>query len=244
MTAESPLYLGHPAWAEAFPWLVQGTTTRGDPDDPFDLGLFGDRFPSGGVMRHWDALLSMTAMSRVVHARQLHGSHVRLHGAGPPGLDVVGECDGHLTGERGVLLTVATADCVPVFVVDARRKVVGAIHAGWRGAAAGVLEMAMSVLEREVGSVMADVHVHLGPAICGTCYEVGPEVFEALGQAVPEASTPIDLRAVFAERAIRGGVPSGQVSVSRHCTRCTDSGLFSHRGGDRQRQVGFIGIRR
>ena len=88
-----------------------------------------------------------------------------------------------------------------------------------------------------------DLHVHFGPAICGACYEVGPEVFEALNQPVPPCPTPIDLRAVLVERAVAAGVDRSQVTVSGHCTRCTGSGLFSHRGGDAERQVGYLGVR-
>lgn len=85
--------------------------------------------------------------------------------------------------------------------------------------------------------------MHLGPAICGSCYEVGPEVFGALGLPTPDGPTPLDLRAALAERAAAEGVPSTSITVSGHCTRCTDSGLFSHRGGDAGRQVGYLGLR-
>jgi YfiH family protein len=142
-----------------------------------------------------------------------------------------------------VLIAVTTADCVPVFVVDRRRRVVASVHAGWRGAARGVLEEALRLMEREWGTKPRDVALHLGPAICGTCYEVGPEVFEALQQAVPVRPMPIDLRRVLAVRALQAGVPSGDVSISTHCTRCTGSDLFSHRAGDSGRQVGFLGVR-
>ena len=117
------------------------------------------------------------------------------------------------------------------------------VHAGWRGAAAGVLEVAVGAMVDGYGADPEAMLVHLGPAICGRCYEVGPEVFEALGQPVPESTTPIDLRAVLADRARRLGVRVERVSTSWHCTRCTESHLFSHRGGDRERQVGFLGIR-
>ncbi len=137
----------------------------------------------------------------------------------------------------------STADCVPVFVVDPENRAVAALHAGWRGAASGVLERGLEVMADRVGSNAARAHLHLGPAICGHCYEVGPEVFETLQQPVPATPTPIDLRAVLAQRAMDAGVPRGQVTVSEHCTRCGDCGLFSHRGGDRERQVGYIGIR-
>jgi copper oxidase (laccase) domain-containing protein len=68
-------------------------------------------------------------------------------------------------------------------------------------------------------------------------------VFEALHQPVPEAPTPIDLGAVLAARAVAAGVPADAVTISEHCTRCTHSGLFSHRAGDGERQVGYVGIR-
>jgi copper oxidase (laccase) domain-containing protein len=92
-------------------------------------------------------------------------------------------------------------------------------------------------------SSIADLHLHLGPAICDACYEVGPEVFKALGQMVPDASRPIDLRGGLAARATKSGVPKEQITISTHCTRCSASNLFSHRSGDACRQVGYIAKR-
>ena len=135
-----------------------------------------------------------------------------------------------------------TADCVPVFLLDARARAVGAVHAGWRGVAAGILERVVDVMAAAYGTSVTDLQLHLGPAICGSCYEVGPEVFEALGEPAPDAPTPIDVRAALARRAVGLGVAPEDVTVSSHCTRCTGSDLYSHRGGDAQRQVGFIGI--
>jgi YfiH family protein len=152
-------------------------------------------------------------------------------------------CDGQVTDEAGVLVAVATADCVPVFLVDPVTETVGAVHAGWRGAAAGVLEQGLAGFVDHYGSSIADVHVHLGPAICDACYEVGPEVFEALGQDVPDAPTPIDLRGILAARAMTAGIAKEQITISTHCTRCSESNLFSHRGGDVHRQVGYIARR-
>lgn len=160
---------------------------------------------------------------------------------GPPPM-LTGPCDGHVTPHPDLLLSVATADCVPVFAVEAGIRHVGVFHAGWRGVVDGVVEAGLGAMV-SLGGARPDVHIHLGPAICGDCYEVGPEVFEALEEPVPDRPTPIDLRAVIAARIRRAGVPLDQITVSSHCTRCTGSGLFSHRGGDRGRQVGFIGVR-
>lgn len=233
----------HPGWAEAFPWLVQGTTVRGSGEEPFDLALFGAGSPPMSVASAFSRLRRATGMSLVVHARQVHEAAVRLHRAGPSGLLVTDPCDGHATPDAGVLLAVTVADCVPVFVVDPERRAVALLHAGWRGAAAGILERGIAVLGERCGTAAEEVLVHLGPSICGDCYEVGPEVFAALGLDVPAGPTPVDLRGALARRAEVAGVDAGSISISTWCTRCGDGVFFSHRGGDPQRQVGFLGVR-
>jgi YfiH family protein len=244
----------HPEW-ESFGWLVQGTTrARGgtgptatsEPGDgpgrPFDLGLFSDASPSRDVLARWDGLRHATGLPEVVHAHQVHGASVRWHRAGAPGLHLLDPCDGHATTDAGILLAVTVADCVPVFMVDPRRRGVALVHAGWRGTAAGILERGVAVLAERTGSRPEDLLVHLGPAICGRCYEVGPEVFSALGLTALPSPSLLDLRAVLALRAAAAGVPERQITLSAHCTRCGE-GFFSHRGGDRARQAGFLGIR-
>lgn len=231
-----------PDWRSRFPWLVQGTTSRGDLTNPFDLGLFSDASPALVVTKNWDALRSSTGFRRVVHAHQVHGSVVRFHRSGTPGLHLVGPCDGHATADPGVLLTVTVADCVPVFVVDPERRVVALLHAGWRGTAAGILERGLQTLRERVQSRASDLEVHLGPSICGACYEVGPRVFEALGLGVPDGPAPLDLRAALARRAVAAGVAPRNMSVSELCTRCSEGALFSHRAGDRGRQAAYLGI--
>jgi len=247
--------LVQPEWLEQFPWLVQGTTMRGSGEAPFDLGLFSGGSPEDAVRQHWHGFVERTGCLGAYHARQVHGSDVSVHrsdGAGsriaaavadPPHPILLGPCDGHVTDELGVLATVTVADCVPVFLVDPKTRSVGAIHAGWRGTAAGVLESGLRALLEAFEGDASDVHMHMGPSICSDCYEVGPEVFEALGQEPPASPTPIDLRSILAERAIAAGVVIEHITVSTHCTRCTGSDLFSHRGGDAHRQIGYVAVR-
>lgn len=236
-----PHYI-HPLWAESFPWLSQGTTARGNEATPYDMALFGED-ATGAVSDRWSALRQVTGAGRLVHGRQVHGPVVRVHGDGAPGLHVSPGTDGHVTRTPGVLLTVATADCVPVSLVDPVRRGVGLLHGGWRGVAAGVVERGIEVLSERMGSRPGDLYVHLGPAICGRCYEVGPEVHDALGLPHVEAACPIDLRAVISRRVVGVGVKPGRVTVSSLCTRCEDAPFFSHRGGDVGRQVAFLGVR-
>lgn len=230
-----PLYV-HPEWAEALPWLVQGTTGTGT-DRQFDLGLFGDA-PVGPVLERWRALREVTGMDRAVHALQVHGRRVLEHAEGSPGVLVTEGADGHATSRPGILVAVALADCVPISLVDPERRRIVLLHGGWRGTAAGIVEEGLAQLGGDVRSVLA----HMGPAICGDCYEVGPEVHEALGLAVPDGNTPVDVRAVQAGQLVSAGVRAERVTVSEHCTRC-GSGFFSHRGGSKGRQMGVLGIR-
>lgn len=226
----------HPGWRHAYPWLVQGTTGRGGTD-PFDLGLFGAA-PVGAVLGRWRTLRESTAMNGVAHSFQVHGAAVQDHAAAPTGLLLSDGYDGHVTSAPGLLLTISVADCVPISVVDPARRRVAVLHGGWRGTARGVLAAGLARL----GGDPSTLRVHLGPAICGRCYEVGPEVHEALGLTVPGAPTPVDVRAVLARQAVEAGVPPAQVSSSEHCTRCGRD-FFSHRGGDPERQMGVLGIR-
>lgn len=140
-------------------------------------------------------------------------------------------------------MAVTVADCVPVFLVDPHRRRVALLHAGWRGIAAGILEEGIDLLTERGESRAEDLLIHFGPAICGTCYEVGPEVHLALDQPDPGCPTPLDLRAVLTARALDRGVMQAHITRSAFCSRCGGSPFFSHRGGAAQRQVGFMGIR-
>ncbi|NIP83552.1 MAG: laccase domain-containing protein [Gemmatimonadetes bacterium] len=223
-----------PDWRDRFPWLVHGTTGGGRGRD---LGLFG-RTPVAESLGRWRALRETTGLGRAVHARQVHGADVLEHDDATAGLFVAEDCDGHVTARAGILLTVSVADCAPISLVAPGDRRVALLHGGWRGTAAGIVGRGMDRLGRDPDTV----HAHLGPAICGDCYEVGPEVHAALGLPPPATNTPVDVRAVQARQLVDAGVPPGQVTVSEHCTRC-GTGFFSHRGGSPERQLGVLGIR-
>lgn len=235
-----PLYV-HEPWAERFPWIVAGITGAGD-GAPFDLGLFGDA-PVGRVTRRWRALIEATDMRGAVHAHQVHGSDVRVHDRPCDGLLVAHGFDGHVTRAAGLLLSVSVADCVPVFLVDPDARAIGLLHAGWRGVAADMLESGIQALRDHAGSDANRLWMHAGPAICGACYEVGPEVHEAVGGPRPEGNAVIDLRGALVRRGRAAGLDGDRISVSGHCTRCGPPDFFSHRGGHRERQMAVLGIR-
>ena len=194
--------------------------------------------PVNEVMGRWTALqreLADTAR-RVATIRQVHGTRVLVHTGGWEGWLRGEEADGHIAAEKGIALAVGVADCVPVFIAHPS-GIVALLHSGWRGTAAGITTEAIAALAR-YGLPPDELAIHLGPAICGRCYEVSAEVREQLtGQPVTRPGH-VDLRSLIAEHAAETGVQ--KISVSSFCTKCDNDRFFSHRAGDKGRQIGVI----
>src|SRR6266508_3301406 len=185
--------------------------------------------------------------------RQVHGAgvvqaHADLLGQGPPeARPPLAEADGIVTRQPGLVLAVFTADCVPVLLADPAAGVVGAVHAGWRGLAAGVVEAGVAAfagLGADLGASVALV----GPAIGPCCYEVGPEVAEAVGERYSAAaattlkgSLAIDTTAAAVQALERAGV--GAVRAAQQCTAHQPERFFSYRrDGTTGRQAGLVAI--
>ena len=175
-------------------WGIRAfTTTR-------DAGTFSlsGTDPVSEVMGRWTAVqreLSETAR-RLVSIRQVHGTRVLVHTGGWEGWLRGGEADGHIAADRGTGLAVGIADCVPVFIAHPS-GVVALLHSGWRGTASRITGEAIQALAR-YSLAPDELAIHLGPAICGRCYEVSVEVREQLtGQPVTRPGH-VDLRSLSA----------------------------------------------
>ena len=230
-----------PGWRDRF-GLAAGITWRGEGPEPgFDLGLW-TREPVEDVMGRWrDFRRAEPGVGAVVMAHQVHGSEVAWH-ADPSGWVVLDGVDGHATDRPGVLLCVTVADCAPVYLAAPGQGAFALLHAGWRGASAGILERGVSLLHGRTGALPAEMVAHLGVAICGPCYEVGREVMEAFGLPA-EGGGPwhLDVRGELQRRAGRLGL--GEVTTSAWCSAHDSSRFFSHRrsrGAD-GRMVAFLG---
>jgi len=199
---------------------------------------------SRDVSLRYEKLCGALGMASSVVVRQVHGVRILEADSNEArGPRVIGEGDGLITSDQGILLAVTAADCVPVFVADISGRCVALLHAGWRGAAGGILEAGLSILERRYGVRPGDVAVYLGPAICGTCYEVGGDVLRAFAMD-GSGQTRFDLRAELARRAQLAGVSRERVQRSEWCTRCGPVNLYSHRaqGAGAGRMAAFLGL--
>jgi YfiH family protein len=174
---------------------------------------------------------------RILYGRQVHGVRVR-RATEPPGDDrPVEPEDGQATALAGHPALVFTADCLPV--VLAAGRAVAAVHAGWRGLAAGILAEGVAAV-RELGAD-GPVHALVGPGARGCCYEVGEEVhaaFAGYGARVGERN--VDLAAVARAKLAEAG--AAEIHDVGLCTMCRPELFFSHRrdGGVTGRQAGVV----
>jgi len=193
-----------------------------------------------GVLAHVGSPFPITV------PRQVHGTRV----LSVPAADERPEADGLVIDAPGRLAGIVTADCVPVLLVDRRRRVAAAVHAGWRGMAAGVLEVSLALLAAPHGSAPRDLEVAIGPAAGGCCYEVGPEVAEAFRARTADLTAAawhagarrqhVDLRQAAALLLRATGV--ADVTILGPCTVC-GPGYHSFRrdGAGTGRQLSFVG---
>ena len=191
------------------------------------------------VMQRWRQLREELSPegARLASATQVHGSRVVVHASGWEGWLRVDAADGHVTTDRGLALAVSVADCVPVFIAHPRGAV-ALLHSGWRGTAARIVERGIDALSHR-GYPPSELRLHLGPAICGKCYEVSASVYRELtGRDSSGATARVDLRSLIAEHAQRAGVR--HIAASERCTRCDNDRLYSHRAGDEGRQIAVI----
>ena len=125
----------------------------------------------------------------LISLHQIHSDVVRSFAAAPAKQH---KGDASATNRAGLLLGVRTADCAPVLVVDPKKRVVAAIHAGWRGTLQRIVTKTIGHLQMEFGCRPDDLLAAVGPAIGGCCYEVGTEVASAFASKFPNAAEFFD----------------------------------------------------
>jgi len=130
----------------ALTWLEHGFGTRGDG--------------------------AWTPAAETARLHQIHTDQVVA--VGTPGHH--GDGDALITAQPGLWLEIRTADCVPILIVDTERRVVAAVHAGWRGTAAAIARVTVEEMRRKWDCQPADLAVAIGPSIGVCCFEVGEEV--------------------------------------------------------------------
>lgn len=262
--------LGVPhAWSTRCGGVSGGIFASLNFGNPSDLAAH-ERDPRYNIDANIERLLLALGMAtrRLVQVHQVHGGvvHVASRASGwadrpPPALDP--KADAIVSDDPRLVLGVRVADCVPILLASEDGRVVGAVHAGWRGVVGDVLPHAIEAM-RGLGAL--DVVAAIGPCIGRACMEVGPEVVEAfrtrfgvdgaIVQRHPDAGAAamgkamLDLPAALARQCREAGVATCDTT----CARCTVQSMnedatpmfFSHRrdGGKTGRMIAVIGARR
>lgn len=193
-------------------------------------------------------------LSRWVVCGQVHGSQVASVGVESAGEGSESpsqrfpDRDAVFLQEPGVFALALSADCPLVLIADPDRRTAGIAHAGWRGTVSGVIENLVSTM-MAAGSRVDTLRAAVSPGICGRCYPVGPEVFEACeglpGAEAARTGDHLDLRRIHAAILEHAGVPLRQVRVHSDCSSCDATGYFSYRrdAGNTGRNGALIGWR-
>ena len=216
------------------------------PYDSLNLGdHVGDDLQAVRANRALTAHAFGVAPEQVVYMKQVHGTDVAVArepwpDEGAPSVDAL------VTNRPGLVLAVLVADCTPVLLADAAAGVVGAVHAGRAGMAAGVVDCAIAAM-CELGAEPSRMQAFTGPGVCGACYEV-PEALraevatkEAASWSTTRQGTPaIDVPAGVSAQLRRAGVKETVTRVADGCTMENPQYFSYRRDGRTGRFAGFI----
>lgn len=172
-------------------------------------------------------------------ANQTHSDNIRIiRNKGSKGWkqleDAIENCDALITDIEDVVLSILTADCVPVLLYDNEKKVIAAVHAGWKGTKAQIVSKTVQKMTEIYGSDPKDIIAGIAPSIGSCCYEVGKDVAEHFFDTPEGFSSKgekymLDLPYINQQQLLDAGVKSDHIEMSHVCTACESEQFFSYR---------------
>lgn len=197
----------------------------------------------GDVTKNRTMVEEAFGLRRLVTLNQIHGSKIIVVD------DVVDEKegDGLITSLKGVALGILTADCLPILILAPDKKVIAALHGGWRGLMKGVIGKGIRRMKEQYGIRRERLLTAIGPHIKGCCYRVDSDVLELLkerydlSKAYNREKGTLDLLSLALTDLEREGVKRENIEVVGECTSCNKEYLFSYRRDGRTgRLLSFI----
>ena len=198
--------------------------------------------------------------NRLVFTKQVHKANIRRVKAGDAMSDPYDpnetECDALVTNVPGLALTIFTADCIPVLLYDPVRRVIAAVHAGWRSTARDITGKAVRTMQEEYACLPKNILAAIGPGIDKCCFETHEDVPNALGESLNYLVRPfikplkdgkfsVDLKRINAILLMNAGVAPDHIEISEDCTACLHEKYWSHRvtQGERGSMAAIIQLR-
>lgn len=206
------------------------------------------------VRQNYRLLKETFSVDKLILAKQEHTDKVIAVGKEELGTGEIDSpsfpfgVDGLVTDVPGIALGVFTADCVPVLLHDSKRGVIGAVHSGWRGTVKKIILRAIELMQEKYGCEPSDITAAIGPSIRKCCFEIGEDTASLIRESYPdfysEILTPSGEK-FFADTILciehdLKAVGVNRIDKSNVCTHCQNHLMFSHRQGDKARQLGII----
>ena len=203
------------------------------------LALHTNQNPKDIVSNRENISLSSSTLKFIV-ANQVHSNRVEVidkkaSKGWSEESSAIESCDGLITNQKEIVLTILTADCVPILLYDKSKEVISALHAGWRGTKLEIVKIAISKMIKEFDSNPKDISAFIAPSIRGCCYEVGDDVareFEEYREYCTHKKDNkymLDLSAINRVQLLDMGVESEHIEISNSCTACKSDKFFSYR---------------
>lgn len=258
-------YFTIPDWTNAYPDLTVGFTTKKGgvskyPFESLNLGFHvGDREETVKKNRERLTTLLEFPLLNWVGSEQTHQVHIKKVRKNEKGKGAsnynnsLKNTDGLYTNEEGILLTLCFADCVPIFFFAPRKRMIGIVHAGWKGTVGEICSNMIEAWEYE-GISNKEIHVVIGPSICEKCYVVDDYVINYVKNIIDDNDRKIyneisagqfNLNLRMLNRVIleKAGIPSSHIQETKLCSCCNEEDFFSHRRdkGKTGRMLSFIG---
>ncbi len=187
------------------------------------------------VCENRDQFLQTVGLSveDVVSSGLVHGSHVARVSRSDMGT-LISDTDALVTNDKGVILAVTVADCVPVYFYDSVKNVIGIAHAGWRGVVSEIVKKTIGTMGTEYESDPKDIKALIGPHINACHFEIGEDIvqnFEQYPKAIKRAEGKIfvDLSLILEDQLLSIGMAKEYIIQSNECTYCNPEKYFSYR---------------
>lgn len=259
-------YISFPVLAQ-YDWLCHGFSTRLGGVSTGIHSTMNLGFQNGdcleNVYENYKRICNVIGVKpeSVVLAKQTHKDCVRVVTVADCGKGYNRErdyddIDALITNQADITLTILTADCVPVYLVDPVNKAIGLVHSGWRGTVQRIASKTVRKMQDVYGSRPADILAVTGPCIGEECYEVGEEVATCFSEefsseiynkisSVKSGKTHINLPETIKQSLLEFGLSEDNITICGLCTACNHELLFSHRvtRGKRGTLAAFLSIK-
>lgn len=213
----------------------------------------------GKVLENFDRIGTLLGVKRkqFVLSAQTHTDNIRIVKKEDSGNGLTRplpytDVDGLITNEKGLVLSTFYADCVPIYLVDPVKEVIGLCHSGWKGTVKHIGAKTVRLMKEKFGCDSADIHAAIAPSICQDCYEVSGDVIEEIKKAfTPDefgskchdelfykkdnGKYQLNLWRACELYLLHAGVKEEHLEVTDICTCCNPDYLFSHRASQGKR---------